>query len=408
MFNEPITIADGLMAGGAICLVFVILNPRLLKSPLWRATVTPLASIIGSGFLVSGPILDHAAGVYAWIAMAGLCLIAYLFGGAIRHNIAHVQPNLGQLTSGPIFWMERGSNLSLAIAYFVSVAYYLNLFAAFFLRLFDITDPLLIQIGATGVIAAIGVVGALGGLRALERIEIFAVGFKLCLIGGLLIALTQFNAAAIISDDWAWRAPETTHGWEEARILLGLIILVQGFETSRYLGSEYDTETRVKTMRWSQWLASAIYVVFILLITVLFRNGLPAEGGETAIIDMLQPVGAIMAPAIVLTALSSQLSAAVADTNGAGGLLSEAFKTKVDVRIGNVVTALAAAAIIWLFDIYEIIAYASKVFVAYYALQCATAALDAWRQNKRIHSAAYAAGIIICLIVIVFAIPAEA
>ena len=408
MFNESITIADSLLTAGVIGLAFVMLNPRLLKSTLWRATVTPLASIIGSGFLVSGPILDHAAGVHAWIAMTGLCLIAYLFGAAIRHNIANIEPNLANFTSGPTFWMERASNLSLAIAYFISVAYYLNLFAAFFLRLFDITDPLLIQLAATSVIAVIGAVGAFGGLRALERIEILAVGLKLCLIGGLLIALTQFNAAGLISGDWAWRAPDTTHGWEETRILLGLVILVQGFETSRYLGAEYDTETRIKTMRWSQWLAAAIYLTFILLITVLFRNGLPAEGGETAIIDMLQPVGAILAPAIVLTALSSQLSAAVADTNGAGGLLSEAFKTKIDVRIGNVATAAAAAAIIWIFDIYEIIAYASKVFVAYYALQCAIAARDAWRQNRRTNAATYAAGIVICLIVIVFAIPAEA
>lgn len=403
-----LTIADGLVVLGAVALAFVAFNPKLLKSDLWRATVTPLASIIGSGFLVSGPILDHAAGVYAWIAMAGLCLLAYVFGAAIRHNIAHVESSLKDLSGGPIFWMERGSNLFLALAYFVSVAYYLNLFAAFFLRLFGVTDPFVIRIAATCVIALIGVVGAFGGLRALERIEIFSVGLKLCLIGGLLIALAQFNAAGIISGDWAWAAPDATHGWEEARILLGLVILVQGFETSRYLGTEYDADTRIRTMRWSQWLAAAIYLTFILLITVLFRNGLPEEGGETAIIDMLQPVGALLGSVIILTALSSQLSAAVADTNGAGGLLSEAFKAHIDVRIGNVVTTASAVAIIWLFNIYEIIAYASKVFVAYYGMQCAIAALDAWRKDKHTNAITYAAGVLICILVIVFAIPAEA
>ncbi|MGY9048896.1 hypothetical protein P775_18550 [Puniceibacterium antarcticum] len=38
----------------------VVLLPPLARSPLWRATATPLASIIGSGFLVLGPILNAA------------------------------------------------------------------------------------------------------------------------------------------------------------------------------------------------------------------------------------------------------------------------------------------------------------------------------------------------------------
>lgn len=47
----------------------VLLQPRLMHAPAWRATITPLASIIGSGFLVAGPILAHAAGNLAWLAM---------------------------------------------------------------------------------------------------------------------------------------------------------------------------------------------------------------------------------------------------------------------------------------------------------------------------------------------------
>ncbi len=76
-----------LMIGVAAIVVAFTLRPRLIRSPLWRATVTPLASIIGSGFLVAGPILAHAAGNWAWAAMLALCLVGYLFGAAIRRNI---------------------------------------------------------------------------------------------------------------------------------------------------------------------------------------------------------------------------------------------------------------------------------------------------------------------------------
>ena len=62
--------------------------PRVLHARTWRATVTPLASIIGSGFLVLGPLLEHAYGGYAPLVMAWLCLVAWAFGAAIRFNIA--------------------------------------------------------------------------------------------------------------------------------------------------------------------------------------------------------------------------------------------------------------------------------------------------------------------------------
>jgi hypothetical protein len=54
--------------------------------------------------------------------------------------------------------------------------------------------------------------------------------------------------------------------------LLGLIILVQGFETSRNLGAHYDGPTRIATKRYAQLLSSGIYFLFILLITPLFRG----------------------------------------------------------------------------------------------------------------------------------------
>ena len=48
----------------------------------WRATATPLASIIGSGFLVSTPLLILSAGQYAALAMMIIAVIAYVLGSS--------------------------------------------------------------------------------------------------------------------------------------------------------------------------------------------------------------------------------------------------------------------------------------------------------------------------------------
>lgn len=43
--------------------VLALANRRVYRRATWRAMTTPLASIIGSGFLVLGPILDKAYGI---------------------------------------------------------------------------------------------------------------------------------------------------------------------------------------------------------------------------------------------------------------------------------------------------------------------------------------------------------
>jgi len=394
----------------AVFVVLLTLRPKLLRAPLWRATVTPLASIIGSGFLVVGPILGHATGHWAWLAMSGLCLTAYLYGAAIRRNIRLVEPMLADRPPRLVLILDRVSEFALAFAYFVSVTYYLNLFASFALRAEDIIDPTLTRWVSSGVIVGLGLLGALRGLHGLENIEAVAVGIKLGLIAGLLAALALWVGASLA--DHSLILPPVPHetGWHQAGILLGLIILVQGFETSRYLGAEYDRQTRIETMRYAQLLSSAIYILFILLITPLFRGTLPAQGGETSIIDMLAPLGTAVAPVVIYAALASQLSAAVADLNGAGGLLAGATAERVPARAGYLATAVVALAITWMADIYEIIVYASKAFVIYYGLQCSLAAVVAARPGAAASPARgllFAAGTLLSILVLIFGIPAD-
>lgn len=404
--------ASWLMIAIALGTVLVTLQPRLMQLPLWRATVTPLASIIGSGFLVAGPILSHAAGRHAWIAMLALCAVGWLFGMAIRHNIAGAEPLLArpQPPRG-VLLLERASDLALSFSYFISVAYYLNLFAAFGLRIGGVIDDTAIRLVSTAVIALLGLTGAMRGLRGLEKLEEAAVGLKLALIAGLLAALLlgvgQRLAAGMPL------APPILHdtGWHEIGILLGLVIMVQGFETSRYLGHAYDGPLRIRTMRYAQILSTAIYMAFILLATPWFTGRLPKLGGETGIIDMLAPLGVAIGPLIIVTALASQLSAAVADTAGAGGLLHGASGRRIPVRLAYLGIAAVAVAVTWSANIFEIITWASKAFVLYYGLQAALAAHIALRPAEGIAKPGpallFAGAALLAVVIIVFGIPAE-
>ncbi len=365
-------IADIVMVAVALGIAAVTLNPRLLKSDIWRATVTPLASIIGSGFLVAGPILGHAAGHWAFVGMAGLCLVSWIFGMAIRENIRRAEPMLVDQVSNAIDWLDWAASLALAFAYFVSVAYYLDLLSAFALKGLGIVDPDIGRLVTTAIIATLGVLGLFGGLRWLEHVELGAVGIKLALIGGVIASLFYADGANLFADTLPFEKTANVHGFEAVQILLGLIILVQGFETSRYLGDSYDRETRVKTMRNAQLIAFAIYIVFIALLTPWLDGRLPPKGGETHIIDLLRPIGTFIPIFVIGAALTSQLSAAVADMNGASGLLHGAVK-RVPVSIAYVICAGASIAIVWSTSIFGVIVWASRAFVLYYGIQSVTA-----------------------------------
>jgi len=387
-------IVDIVIVIAAIGLAALTLNPKIINSGEWRATVTPLASIIGSGFLVSGPILAHAAGDKAVFAMSALCGLAYLFGIIIRFNIVNVEPILAGDPSRALKAFDRACELALAFAYFISVAYYLNLFASFALKGGGVIDETLTRVLSTAVIIGLSGLGFWRGLKSLENVELFAVGLKLALIGGLVAGLSWWAASHLIAGDFDLSPVKHAAGWDEIRIILGLVILVQGFETSRYLGEAYDAQTRARTMRRAQWIATCVYVAFILLVTPHFAGRLPEQGGETAIIDMLAPLGAVVAPVIIITAISSQVSAAVADMNGASGLIASNDDTRLNMKIGYALTGAAAIGVTWAASIFEIINYASKAFVFYYGLQCATAALAA-------------IGVIFAGAVILFGLPAE-
>lgn len=387
---------------GCVVAAAPLLMPRVMRSRDWRATVTPLASIIGSGFLVLAPLLVREFGHHAGAAMALLCALAYAVGGGIRANI---QMRANHAGSGVVQRLEHASSWALSFAYVVSVAYYLNLFGAFAVSLTPWHQPWQGKAVTSAVLLLIAGLGWRGGLQALERAETLTVGIKLAIIGGLLAGMALY--AARLGAEGNWPASPGHAGLSALPMFFGLLITVQGFETSRYLGAEYDVATRVRTMRRAQWLSSAIYIAYIGLASVCFSaDGVPLS--ETAVIGMMAPVAALLPPLLVLAALAAQFSAAAADTNGCGGLVHEMSRGRLTSRQAYVGLVAAALALTWLADIFQIISLASRAFAAYYALQMVLAVVLGRETGAPARQRAWHALLaVLMLAVVVFGQPAE-
>lgn len=391
------SLLDAALGGLALLALAALAHPRVARARLWRASATPLASIIGSGFLVLGPILAAEYGAWAPAAMAALCLVAWGFGSAIRYSIAEIERAGPGARRDP---MEELAELALAGAYFVSVAYYLNLFGAFALSLTSLGEPWP-RVLTSAVLLGILALGWLRGFGALERVEMLTVAVKLAVIAGLIAGLiAHFHGQAL---GGALILPErATGGWAAVTLGFGLIVTVQGFETSRYLGAEYSAAERIRSMRIAQIVSAAIYLIYVGLLTYSLAAPSREALTETAVIDMMTAVAPVLPAMLLVAALSAQLSAAVADANGAGGLLRELTGGRISPRLGYVVLALAALALTWAADVFEIISYASRAFAIYYAAQALIAARYARRRGDRRREAAFAALAILGLAIAVF------
>ncbi len=363
----------------AIALLFgmILLSRRIRDNKTWRAIVTPLASIIGSGFLVIVPLLGNAVGGYAPLAMAGVVGLAYVVGSAIRFNISYAEPLLASpgASSTAVGRLDSASALALGVAYFISVTFYLRLLASFVLRGLEVESEWIAQSMTSVILISIGVAGWVRGLSFLERLEEYSVSIKLAIIGALIIGWGVYDVPRIEGFHLSEFLPQDLDWWRTVRLMAGVLIVVQGFETSRYLGDEYDARVRVSTMRYAQIIAAFIYIVFVALTVPAFGQ-LEDEVNETAIIDLSAVVATALAPMLIVAAVMSQLSAAVADTVGTGGLFSETLgrRFKLTAKVGYLLVSAVGVVLVWTVDIFEIIALASRSFALYYALQCAVAA----------------------------------
>ena len=160
--------------------------------------MTPLASIIGSGFLICGPLLAKEFGSAAILAMAALLAIAYAVGAVIRFNIIHVENIAPKLSlHDPMAWAMRAAQVMLAIAYAVSVAYYLKLLAEFTMKPLAVPaewHELVANILVTVIILALTALTFSGDIRKIEHAAHASVSVKLGIIAGLLAGLAAWWA----------------------------------------------------------------------------------------------------------------------------------------------------------------------------------------------------------------------
>ena len=400
--------ADLIVITTTLAATLLMLCQCVEKSSWWAATAIPLASIIGSGFLVIAPILQMSVGNKAVAAMLFLVMTAYLIGSAIRFNIRYVEPRLAAGTLHRTAWgLEELSQWALAFAYVVSVTYYLTLFGDFLLRGVGRVDPTLAKSITTAVLLFIAIYGRHHGFSFLSRFE----GVKLGIIAGLVAGLAYGNAAAWYQGVWHLPADTAQTGWHELRMVLGMLIVVQGFETSRYLGERFPPRLRIRTMRYAQWISGTIYLLYIALMLYYFHYPLPTEGQDTAIITLSKHVAVILPVMLVSLALIAQFDAAVADAQGGSGLIHELSGKRLSTGWGYLLIAAGGILIVWTSNVFEVIMYASKAFALYYFLQSAVAALTALAHPEIPHRLPRFMGFTLiaslALSVVVFGIPAE-
>ncbi|MEH6403013.1 MAG: hypothetical protein V7750_06535 [Sneathiella sp.] len=360
-------IVDYVIIGVSIAIMAILFSPKIRKNKFWQATVTPLASIIGSGFLIIAPVMGEVAGSFAPLVMIGIVVFAYFLGAVIRFNILHTEPLLTSGQAKPFHrYMERTSDIAVFIAYLISVAFYLRIMSAFLLKAIDTNTSDNALYLTTGILLILAVIGIFKGLKVLEKLEEYSVSIKLGIIGSLLIGLIFYNVS-----NGENIPPVQNHSFDFTSLaqLAGMLIVVQGFETSRYLGDEYDARTRIGSMRIAQIISGIIYLLFIFLVMPLLGLADLKSAGETAIIDLSGHVSIILPVLLVLAATMSQFSASIADTLGGGGLLKEQTNGRVPARVGYVCICLGAIVLIWSANIFEIITIASRAFAFYYFMQ---------------------------------------
>lgn len=382
-----------------------LFSSKVRSARLWKATVTPLASIIGSGFLVIAPLLALTTGRYSLAAIALLVALGYACGVVMRFNIKSLESVLGAGEKGFVIHVESFSKLALGFAYIISITFYLKLLAAFVLKGLQIENSLYGNILTTAILIFVAGMGKLRGLNILEIFEEYSVSVKISIIMGLLAGLFYYNVDLFWVNQWHLQIPQPDINLNSLRVLTGSLIVVQGFETSRFLGTKYTAEERVRTMRWAQILSGVIYFVFIALIAVVFSS--KPHISDTEIIDLTSKVSTILPGILIFAAVMSQFSAAVADTVGSGGLLHETFRGKVSLHNCYLLVGAAAIVLTWTTNIFEVISLASRAFALYYGLQAMVAAGLAHQKKQKMKCILFSALSVFLYLILVFGAPAK-
>lgn len=377
-------------------------SPSLTRKII-PAMSTPLASIFGSGFLVIVPVLASSVGPYSVWAMIAVAVVAFHTGAIVRHNILCAEPVLAAGHKRATLLFERLSDVALVAAYVVSVCLYLHILSAFVLGAFGLDTRFNKSLLTTLMIGLITAVGIRGGLRPLERLERWALYATILMLVMLLTGFATYDLHSIRDTGrFALPAQPQRSAWEMVTIVAGTLIVVQGFETPRYLGRRFDTWTRIRASCWSQYVSLTAYVAFVALalpvVTVLHGHYV-----DNGLIELAAAVSVLLSMPLIVAAGLSQFSAAVADTLAAAANLEEVTRTRVSQRRGYVLVGGGAMVLAWTGSTFTVIALASRAFALYYLLQCMVALSVCRNHRERLRFYLVALAL---TFVLLFAVPA--
>ncbi len=94
---------------------------------------------------------------------------------------------------------------------------------------------------------------------------------------------------------------------------------------------------------------------------------------DNSLLLMTGMAAPVLSIPLILGAVMSQFSAAVADTIAAAGNLEETTHGHLKTQWGYLLVGTGAIALTWSVDTFEVIALASRAFAFYYFLQCLVA-----------------------------------
>jgi len=406
MFNTILVV----IAASVLLFMF---HPRLTNSRHWHATLTPLSSIIGSGFLIIAPLLTSVVGLYSPLAITAIVLLAYAIGGVIRFNIIHAEPLLHDREANPgIYKIDLLANATLSFAYVTAIAFYLSLLSSFLLTYLGFGDsPTLERTLTTTIIVFIAATGFFRGLGGLEKLEAYSMSLQLSIVAALLIGIFVYDYNFIQTEQALALDVPDRELTTKIFILFGVLLVVQGFETSRFLGEKYNAEIRVRTMRRAQLISGVLYVVSVIALLPVVQH-MDLENIQIAeIVSVTGLVATALPLMLIVAAIMSQFSAAVADTVGAGCLSSESSGGKLPTNRGYVIVSVFAIILVWAADLLEIISFASRAFAVYYLLQCVVAIIASrhhYEGNTHLMQAVrFSTLTSILAVIVIFAIPAK-
>jgi hypothetical protein len=403
----------GYLSGGlSILLLGIFYGTRIRGSRLWTIIVTPLASIIGSGFLVVAPLLYQNFGRYHLLVIVLINALAISLGWVVTTNIYHFEPLLrnGNSHTRLLRGIERAASLVLGISYMISVSFYLSLLSAFALNFIGVHSQPGVRLLTTAILAFIGIFGFLRGLHGMEALEKIAVKINLSVVFGFLSALVLSAGYLRVNGTAKPELASPMLSLESLRVLGGMLLIVQGFETARYLGKDYTAGERSRGLVFAQLIAAVVYIFFVPLAAPLAVD-LTQAADETAIISIVGQAAFGLAPALSIAAIFSQFGAAVADTVGTGGILEEETRGRIHRRVGYLIVTGLAVSLVWARDVFSVLTLASRSFALYYAFQALMAAILAFDQPEMAYRKArlilFPALTILMLLITIFAIPAH-